>query len=79
LLKFVHESLEIDDEDLVRAKQLERMGFKSIDALHIACAERGNVGTFLTTDDKLLKLADRSKNRLNVKVSNPLTWLTEKL
>ena len=79
LLEFIHESLKIENEDLVRAKQLERMGFKSFDAMHIACAERGNVGTFLTTDDKLLKLADRSKHILNVKVSNPLTWLTETL
>ena len=79
LPEFVHESLRIENVDLERAKQLESMGFKSFDAMHIACAERGNVETFFTTDDKLLKLSDRLKNELNVKVLNPLTWLTERL
>ncbi len=79
ILEFVHESLQIEDDDLVRAKQLKEIGFKSFDSMHIACAERGNVEILLTTDDKLLKLAERSKDVLNVKVSNPLTWLTERL
>lgn len=79
LLEFVHESLKIKNVDLARAKQLESMGFKSFDAMHIACAEKGNVETFLTTDDKLLKLSDRLINELNVKVLNPLTWLTKRL
>ena len=55
------------------------MGFKSFDAMHIACAERGNVEIFFTTDIKLLKLSNRLKNELNVKVLNPLTWLMERL
>ena len=79
ILNFFHESLIIEDDDLERGKQLEEVGFKPFDAMHIACAERGNVDIFLTTDEKLLKLADRSKGILNVKVSNPLTWLTERL
>jgi len=33
-LEFTHESLKIENEDLVRAKQLERMGVKSFDAMH---------------------------------------------
>jgi predicted nucleic acid-binding protein len=79
ILEFVHESLQIEDDDLVRAKQLKEIGFKSFDSMHIACAERGNVEILLTTDDKLLKLAERSKDVLNIQVSNPLTWLTERL
>lgn len=79
LLEFVHESIKIENVDLVRAHQLKKMGFKSFDAVHIACAERGNVEIFLTTDDKLLNLSDRLKNELNVRVLNPLTWLTERL
>ena len=79
ILEFIHESLKIENNDLVRAKQLEEMGFKSFDSMHIACAETGNVEIFLTTDDKLLKLAEKSKNDLNVKVSNTLTWLTERI
>jgi len=40
-----------------RAKELNEMGFKSFDALHIACAERGRADVLLTTDDHLLKKA----------------------
>ena len=79
ITEFIHESLKIEEKDLIRAKQLEKMGLKSFDAMHVACAERGKVDFFLTTDDKLLKLTNKTKNILNVKVSNPLTWLTEKL
>ncbi len=79
LLEYLHESLKIENEDLIRAKQIERMGFKSFDAMHIACAERGNVDVFLTTDDKLLKLSGRSEKLLNIVVINPLTWLTERV
>ena len=79
LLEFVNESVKIENEDLVRASQLQSMGFKPFDAMHIACAERGKVEIFLSTDDKLLKLSDRLKNVLNIKVSNPLIWLMERL
>jgi hypothetical protein len=79
LINFIHESIIIQNEDLERGKQIERIGFKPIDAMHIACSERGNVDIFLTTDDNLLKLANKSKNILNVKVSNPLIWLMEGL
>ncbi len=72
-------SLDIESVDLERAKKLKSMGFKSFDAMHIACAERAKVDVFLTTDDNLLKLSHRLKNELNVKVINPLTWLTELL
>ena len=60
------------------AKQLE-VGFKSFDAMHIACAESEKADVFLTTDDKLLKLAKRNKNKLNVDIANPVLWLTERL
>jgi predicted nucleic acid-binding protein len=78
-VEFVNESLDIESEDLERAKKLKSMGFKSFDAMHIACAERSKVDVFLTTDDKLLKLSHRVKNELNVKVINPLTWLMKLL
>ncbi len=58
-------------------KNNENLGFKSFDAMHISCSESANVNVFLTTDDKLLKTAEREKDNLNVKIANPLSWLTE--
>jgi predicted nucleic acid-binding protein len=56
---------------------MKLLGFKQWDALHLACAESGQVDIFLTTDDKLLRLAHRVAAQLKVRVENPLTWLTE--
>lgn len=61
-----------------RAKELLNFGFKKMDSLHIACAEAANVDVFLSTDDKLLKLAERNSLELLVSVDNPLIWLKKK-
>ena len=50
-------NIDIDDEIISRAKELNKMGFKSFDAFHIACTEKGRADALLTTDDHLLKKA----------------------
>ena len=79
IVNFVHKTRKIQDKESNRAKQLEDVGFKSFDAMHIACAESEKADVFLTTDDKLLKLAKRNKNKLNIDIANPVLWLTERL
>ncbi|NEQ19089.1 MAG: type II toxin-antitoxin system VapC family toxin [Microcoleus sp. SIO2G3] len=58
-----------------RGRELMNMGFKDFDALHIASAEAGNADILLTTDDRMLRLAARYQDLLQVKVENPLQWL----
>lgn len=60
-----------------RATELQKLGFSSYDAAHLASAERGKADIFLTTDDRLLKKAQNFTQLLNVTVSNPLQWLTK--
>lgn len=60
-----------------RAKELEAMGFRPKDAFHVACAESTHVDVLLTTDDRFLRAATRSRLRLRVAVRNPLEWLSE--
>ena len=60
-----------------RGKQLESLGFKEYDALHIACAESGDADVFLTTDDAVIRRAKRLQSQLHVRVENPHTWLQE--
>lgn len=80
ILRYAHKSVIVKYIDIERGKQLEQIGFKSFDAMHIACAERGKANIFLTTDDKLLKLAEKTKDQLHIAVvRNPLTWLIEVL
>ena len=54
-----------------RARELEKRGFKAMDALHLACAESAKVDYFCTCDDRLLKKA-RVQKDLGVKVLAPL-------
>ena len=69
--------IDIDEDTERRAFELENMGFKSFDALHIACAEKGKADVLLTTDDKLLNSAFQKRDILKVRVENPVRWLME--
>jgi predicted nucleic acid-binding protein len=60
-----------------RADELQRLGFKPADAVHIAAAEAGRAGVFLSCDDRLCRCAKRNKRQLKVDVANPLEWLKE--
>ena len=62
-----------------RAVELKRAGLKSLDALHVACAEKGKADILLTTDDNLLSKALKNQRTLKVKVENPLRWVMEVL
>lgn len=55
-----------------RGKQLEALGFKEYDALHIACAEIGKAHIFLTTDDAVIRRANRLRSQLHVRVENQI-------
>ncbi|GAB4528637.1 MAG: PIN domain-containing protein [Anaerolineales bacterium] len=59
-----------------RAQDLDKQGFKPLDALHLAMAEAGKVDYFCTCDDRLLKKAKRMKD-LRVKVVSPLELVKE--
>ena len=61
----------------VRAAEFIAEGFTVFDALHLACAEAGQVTVLLTTDDLLLRRAVRLADMLRVRVSNPVQWLLE--
>jgi hypothetical protein len=71
----IHHTVTLTKTEAARAKELESLGFKQWDALHLACAESGQADIFLTTDDKLLRLSRRVA--LKIRVENPLHWLTE--
>ena len=78
LIKHIHHVIPIDDEIAQRARDLEKMGFKAYDALHLACAEAADVDVLLTTDDRFLKLCLRNQGQIKAKFSNPLSWVNER-
>ena len=77
LLQLGHQTIFVGGEEILRGEELEVLGFKELDALHIACAESGNADILLTTDDRMLRRAKRYRAQLRVRVENPYTWLQE--
>ena len=77
LLNVAKIDIQVTLENINRAKELQALGYKPFDALHIACAEAARADVFLTTDDRLLRKATNQSERLDVRVANPVTWIME--
>ena len=58
-----------------RSTELQKLGFSSYDATHIASAERSQADIFLTTDDRLIKKAQKNTQLIYVEIDNPVQWL----
>ena len=58
-----------------RAAELELLGIKPADAVHVAAAESQRADAFLTCDDRLVNSANRRGNKLGVRVANPVIWI----
>lgn len=59
-----------------RGVHLNSLGFKRLDALHLAAAESLEADVLFTTDDQLLRLAVLHSNQLSIPVINPLQFTT---
>lgn len=69
--------LELTDDLFTRALELEKLGFKPADAMHVAAAKAMGADAFLSCNDRLVRLARRRRDELKVLVANPLDWLRE--
>ena len=74
ILTYASQTVLVGAMEIARAKELEALGLKGKDALHLACAESGAADIFLTTDDRLLRTA-RADPQIHLQVENPHTWL----
>jgi predicted nucleic acid-binding protein len=54
-----------------RARALERLGLRGLDALHVASAEAGGADLLITTDDRLIRRAARVVRDLRVRLVTP--------
>jgi len=70
------ETIELTEAIEQRAKILEALGFKALDALHVASAEAGHVDYFCTCDDRLLKKMKAQKD-LKLTILSPLELAQE--
>ena len=74
-MTLAHQTVSVGANESKRGVQLEALGFKRRDALHLACAESAGADIILTTDDKLLRRAKRFQLQLHTQVENPYIWL----
>ncbi|TDI43346.1 MAG: PIN domain-containing protein [Acidobacteria bacterium] len=73
-LKLASQFVKVDEVVKERAETIATFGFKSFDALHLACAEMA-AETFLTVDDKVIKRATDRAGELDLKVLNPIDFV----
>ena len=58
-----------------RARELESIGLRGLDALHVAAAESAGVDALVTTDDRMLTRATKAGAAVRVPVALPQTAL----
>lgn len=61
----------VDQQIEERATFISKFGVKAMDALHLACAEAGEVDYFCTCDDRFLRGA-KTVDNLKIEVVSPL-------
>jgi predicted nucleic acid-binding protein len=71
--------IRVDQATTRRAMELGAMGFHAVDALHLACAEKGKADVLLTTDDRVLQKASRHRSLMTTTVANPVHWLIKEV
>ena len=68
------EFVDTDDALIDRGEEIERMGIKAMDALHIASAEAAECDWFLTTDKGILK---KLRQLGTMRIANPIDFVME--
>lgn len=74
LLSFASECAEPSEATIRRASVLAAEGFGASDALHLALAEQARADCLLTTDDRFLARAARTRANVLPSVLNPVDW-----
>jgi predicted nucleic acid-binding protein len=70
LLVGASEHVPASDAVAGRARALERLGLRGLDALHVASAEAGSADLLITTDDRMIRGAARARD-LHVRLVTP--------
>jgi hypothetical protein len=76
LLKISKEWIEINKDISERAREYHSWGIDTFDSIHIACAEYAKA-TFLTTDDILIKVIMKHRDKITTHIKNPVPWFME--
>lgn len=69
--------IELSESNTERARELVNLGFKSLDALHIAMAEQAFAEYFVTCDNGIIKKGRAAQDELKIKVRSILDFVGE--
>ncbi len=70
-----NETVVPDDFIIAKAREFETIGIRPRDAIHLACALKGEAEYFLICDNKLIKKS--SELGINLKIMNPLKFIED--
>lgn len=76
-LSLAKEYVKLSEFSIKRANEIVTLGFRDMDALHIAMAEERKAHYFVTCDDGIVHIAEKIQKRLKVKVCSLLGFLGE--
>jgi len=76
LLSVSNEYVILNDNIISRARLFKKVGLRTYDALHLACAESIDA-TFITSDDKIIRIISSEKALCKIPVYNPVFWVME--
>lgn len=76
-LSLAKEYVRLSDFLIERANEIINLGFRDMDALHIAMAEGGKANYFVTCDDDIINVAKKIQEKLKIKVCSLLEFLEE--
>jgi predicted nucleic acid-binding protein len=71
LLESASAHVKVSSSVAARARDLERVGLRGLDALHVAAAEAGRVDLLVTTDDRMMKRVRRIDPPSSVRAASP--------
>ncbi len=75
LLSAVREVQVLSDEVVARAREVEQLGMRPLDALHVASAESAGCTHLVTTDRRLATVAARNRSALRTACVDPVAML----
>ncbi|MEK6682637.1 MAG: PIN domain-containing protein [Nitrospirota bacterium] len=79
ILATTTENIDYDEDLGDRARELEKLGIMSMDALHIACAEKAKADFFVTCDDILVRKYEGNKKRIKVKIAPLMEFINREV
>jgi predicted nucleic acid-binding protein len=71
LLRLMRDRVDVSESVAGRARALERLGLRGLDALHVASAEAAAADLLVTTDRRMLRRGIRGAAELRVRLVTP--------